>query len=245
MDEQEFVEVCNLLTPRQQTFVSPQAVKAVMRAMEARAALATTDAIAPTEEKRKAFETYWSNAVGLYERKALAENAFYAGTRFAPSMEAPAVDALTTVPKGFPKDGDSEETRIAFRDYDQRELTRTKTPWQIWRDAIAYCASAPTCPASEPKVTTGGGARIDLVVALQSAYQRATGTKLADQVAFPMADAILAHPASEPKALTDRYVQRYNEYSGEGGGVCENDEGEYVKYSDYIALLADRGSEQS
>jgi len=31
-------------------------------------------------------------------------------------------------------------------------------------------------------------------------------------------------------------VQRYNEYHGEGGGVCENDEGDYVKYSDYVSL---------
>jgi hypothetical protein len=68
------------------------------------------------------------------------------------------------------------------------------------------------------------------------------GRNLSDLVGAKL---YFAHPASEPKALTDRYVQRYNEYSGEGGGVCENDEGEYVKYSDYIALLADRGSEQS
>jgi len=151
-----------------------------LQAWLARAALATikaTDAIAPTEEKRKAFETYWSNAVGLYERKALAENAFYAGTRFAPS---PAVDALTTGAVGEVKQKQSH----------------------VWLEIYGRNLS-------------------DLV-----------GAKL-----------YFAHPASEPKALTDRYVQRYNEYSGEGGGVCENDEGEYVKYSDYIALLADRGSE--
>lgn len=39
-------------------------------------------------------------------------------------------------------DGDSQETRRAFRDYDLADSVANKTPWQIWRDACAYQARA-------------------------------------------------------------------------------------------------------
>jgi hypothetical protein len=39
-------------------------------------------------------------------------------------------------------DGDTEQSRAAFRDYDKRELARTRSAWQIWRDACAWQARA-------------------------------------------------------------------------------------------------------
>ncbi|WP_208455952.1 VRR-NUC domain-containing protein [Burkholderia vietnamiensis] len=39
-------------------------------------------------------------------------------------------------------DGDSEETRAAFRAYDLQEFAARRTPWQIWRDACAWQARA-------------------------------------------------------------------------------------------------------
>lgn len=39
-------------------------------------------------------------------------------------------------------DGDSEETRAAFRAYDQKERVSSRTSWQIWRDACAWQARA-------------------------------------------------------------------------------------------------------
>ncbi|OJB45898.1 hypothetical protein BGV57_03220 [Burkholderia ubonensis] len=49
-------------------------------------------------------------------------------------------------------DGDSEDTRTAFRAYDQLEPVSRRTPWQIWRDACAWHARAATASATFPSV---------------------------------------------------------------------------------------------
>jgi hypothetical protein len=46
-----------------------------------------------------------------------------------------------TIPPGH-FDGDTEETRAAFCGYDIRVLARTRSAWQIWRDACAWQARA-------------------------------------------------------------------------------------------------------
>jgi len=58
-------------------------------------------------------------------------------------------------------DGDTPESRAAFRDYDRRELVRTRSKWQVWRDACAWQASAavsqPAAPADERAALAIGG----------------------------------------------------------------------------------------
>jgi hypothetical protein len=44
----------------------------------------------------------------------------------------------TKTEAGAPFDGDSEETRKAFREYDAEYPVTHRSHWQIWRDAIAY-----------------------------------------------------------------------------------------------------------
>lgn len=39
-----------------------------------------------------------------------------------------------------PFDGDTEETRAAFREYDDQRCAGRRTTWQVWRDACAYMA---------------------------------------------------------------------------------------------------------
>ncbi|KVU10693.1 hypothetical protein WK62_05375 [Burkholderia ubonensis] len=46
-------------------------------------------------------------------------------------------------------DGDTPESRAAFRDYDRRELARTRSKWQVWRDACAWQARAAASPDAE------------------------------------------------------------------------------------------------
>lgn len=46
--------------------------------------------------------------------------------------------------------GDTDDTRAAFHDYDRRVLSRTRTAWQIWRDACAFALS------SAPEQTSQG-----------------------------------------------------------------------------------------
>ena len=43
-------------------------------------------------------------------------------------------------------DGDTAESRAAFRNYDEYNTVRNRTPWQIWRDACAWMASRAAQP---------------------------------------------------------------------------------------------------
>lgn len=65
-------------------------------------------------------------------------------------------------------DGDSEDSRAAFRDYDQRELARTKTTWQIWRDACAWQAAR--CNDTAPVAPIGDALRA-LLAHVESLYE--------------------------------------------------------------------------
>jgi len=177
-------------------------------AIFARAALATTDAIAPTEG---------AVCLGCNSNWPLHDMdcPVTVAARSAPSPEAPAVDALTTGAVGEVK---QKQSHVWLEIYGRNlsDLVGAKL----------YFAH----PASAPKVTTG---------AVAWEYRNQYGDPFLthkdpdkwhphDKAGFKDFRALgyVANPASEPKALTDRYVQRYNEYSGEGGGVCENDEGE-------------------
>jgi len=211
--------------------------------IKARTALATTkatDAIAPTEGARvhALIERYYGEIakpgeIDWGKRADFASEAIeLLEALSAPSPEAPAVDARGLIRAGLTGLANHVRACAAYE--------KLRGDMDIVDQAIAAL--------SEPAV--------DALTTAKPIYQLrlATGDwRDQDEGAYRYnakhcpkdVRIVYAHPASEPKALTDRYVQRYNEYSGEGGGVCENDEGEYVKYSDYIALLADRGSEQS
>jgi transcription elongation factor Elf1 len=49
-------------------------------------------------------------------------------------------------------DGDSEESRAAFRAYDAHEPVSTRSSWQIWRDACAWQARAASTSANVAQV---------------------------------------------------------------------------------------------
>jgi hypothetical protein len=71
-------------------------------------------------------------------------------TKQAPAVEAGARDERAAW------DGDSKESRTAFRNYDTiAEPVSRKTPWQIWRDACAWQARVALARASEAGAPAG------------------------------------------------------------------------------------------
>lgn len=63
-----------------------------------------------------------------------------------------AADAAAQPDERAAWDGDSEESRAAFRAYDSVERARLRSKWQVWRDACAWQAARATAPqVSGPK----------------------------------------------------------------------------------------------
>jgi hypothetical protein len=77
----------------------------------------------------------------------------------APSAPQPIGEDAANVAIGEREawDGDSKESRTAFRAYDSiAEPVSEKTPWQIWRDACAWqanCAASMQSTATQPAQT--------------------------------------------------------------------------------------------
>jgi hypothetical protein len=68
----------------------------------------------------------------------------FAGEIKAHSLAAPSVEQ----DERGAWDGDSEESRAAFRAYDAHEPVSTRSSWQIWRDACAWQARAASTSAN-------------------------------------------------------------------------------------------------
>ncbi|QDX22160.1 hypothetical protein FP568_13435 [Pandoraea pnomenusa] len=117
-------------------------------------------------------------------------------------------------------DGDSEQSRAAFRDYDARVYTPSRSAWQIWRDACAWQASL----SSPAKV---GGQRIDGlgrmtadddgIVRLQFASEEAAQAFMCDFAPSVELDAMPDIPAKvggdEREAFEKAVVARYRHAS--------------------------------
>lgn len=77
--------------------------------------------------------------------------------------------------------------------------------------------------------------------------------EIAEAIAIAVIGALKVHcksplpRASEQadEAVTLPYVERFRESHGEGGGVYPDDEGDFMRYSDFVELFAARAKEQS
>jgi hypothetical protein len=90
--------------------------------------------------KPKHLGGYGENMVYLTQKMYAALSLAATPVEQHEAAPADAAAAPADGPASF--DGDSEETRAAFREYDACERVSTRTSWQIWRDACAWQARA-------------------------------------------------------------------------------------------------------
>ncbi|MCG0582126.1 hypothetical protein L6Q82_29570 [Burkholderia cenocepacia] len=156
----------------------------------------------------------------------------------APADERAAAEA--GAPTGI-YDGDTAESRAAFHDYDRRELARTRSKWQVWRDACAWQARASSANETGAEGAAWRELCGRLYVELFHCDQQMRSTRDEDGEPHWVQSSVVRDVLADAKAALERTPAQ----AAEGVRAWETDDGRVISDAQKQQALRDGGASAS